>query len=54
MSKSGKKKTDTSINSLILLNLKCGTNEPLYKIETDSTGTENRLVVAKGWRRRKG
>ena len=28
-------------------NLKYGTNEPIYKTETDSQ-TENRLVVAKG------
>ena len=28
-------------------NLKCGTNEPIYKTETDSD-MEKRLVVAKG------
>ena len=26
-------------------NLKYGTNEPIYKTETDSTDIENRLVV---------
>ena len=28
-------------------NLKYGTNEPIYKTETDSKDIENRLVVAK-------
>ena len=31
-------------------NLKYGTNDPRYRIETDSTDMENRVVVAKGER----
>ena len=42
-----------------MISLKCGigndgTREPMYQIETDSQRTENRLVVAKGERRRDG
>ena len=35
-------------------NLKCGTNEPIYKIEKNLTDVENRPVVAKEEERRSG
>ena len=36
-----------SYDMTYMWNLKCGTNEPIYRTETDSD-MENRLVVGKG------
>ena len=35
-------------NTPLMWNLNYGTNEPIYKTETDSKDTENRLVVGEG------